>query len=112
MSNIAWNNIEWANVRSRVDRYQRRIYKASLNNDQSKVRFLQKQLISSLDAKLYAVLRVTTWNKGKNTPGVDEITLFQPLREDIIMFPISSYYTWSVTSQKLDRTIIYLKTFF
>lgn len=71
MSNLAWDKIEWAKVRSRVTRYQQRIYKASLNNDRGKVRFLQKQLISSLDAKLYAVLRVTTWNKGKNTPGVD-----------------------------------------
>ena len=71
MSNLAWDKIEWTNVRNRVTRYQRRIYKASLNNDKGKVRFLQKQLINSLDAKLYAVLRVTTWNKGKNTPGVD-----------------------------------------
>lgn len=91
MSKIAWDKIKWAQVRSRITRYQERIYKASLNNDQGKVRFLQKQLISSLDAKLYAVLRVTTWNKGKNTPGVDgkvfhtdsdKISLVKSLRLD------------------------------
>lgn len=91
MSNLAWDKIEWAQVRYRVTRYQRRIYKASLKNDKGKVRFLQKQLISSLDAKLYATLRVTTWNKGKNTPGVDgkvfktnsdKISLVKSLRLD------------------------------
>lgn len=84
MSTIAWDKIDWAKVRSRVTRYQERIYKASIKNDQGKVRFLQKQLISSLDAKLYAVLRVTTWNKGKNTPGVDG-KVFQTNSDKILL---------------------------
>ena len=71
MSIIAWDTIDWATVRLRVSRYQRRIYRASLAGDKGKVRFIQKRLVSSLDAKLYAVIRVTTWNKGKNTPGID-----------------------------------------
>ena len=78
MSNIAWETIEWANVRSRVSRYQRRIYKASLDGNREKVRFLQKKLLTSLDAKLLSVLKVTTLNQGKKTAGVDGRTYRTP----------------------------------
>ena len=110
MSNIAWDKIEWPKVRSRVTRYQQRIYKASLNNDKWKVRFLQKQLLSSLDAKLYAVLRVTTWNKGKNTPGVDgkvfrtneeKISLVKSLKLDSKAEPIRR--VWVSKPGKLEK---------
>lgn len=71
-NDLAWNNISWPLVKSRVRRIQRRIYKASANNDKVRVRWLQKKLIGSLDGKLYSVLLVTTLNKGKTTPGMDK----------------------------------------
>lgn len=73
MSNkkIVWKTINWTSVRRRVSKYQQRIFEASLNSDGHKVHGLQKRLINSLDAKLLAVLRVTTENKGKKTKGVD-----------------------------------------
>ena len=67
-----WEAIKWDKVRFRVSRYQRRIYKASFHKQRGKVRFLQKQLISSLDAKLYAVQHVTTWNGRKHGLSADE----------------------------------------
>jgi RNA-directed DNA polymerase len=72
MSKIAWETIDWTKVESRVRRYQTRIYKASRDNNSPKVRCLQKRLLGSLDAKLLAVRRVTTLNKGKRTPGIDK----------------------------------------
>lgn len=72
MSIIAWKTIDWTQVESRVKRYQTRIYKASRDNNSPKVRCLQKRLLNSLDAKMMAVRRVTTLNKGKRTPGIDQ----------------------------------------
>lgn len=72
MSIIAWKTINWAQVEFRVRRYQTRIYKASRDNNSNKVRCLQKRLLRSLDAKLMAVRRVTTLNKGKRTLGINK----------------------------------------
>lgn len=72
MSIIAWKTINWTQVEFRVRRYQTRIYKASRDNNSNKVRCLQKRLLRSLDAKLMAVRRVTTLNKGKRTAGIDK----------------------------------------
>ena len=76
MSKLAWNNVDWALVQQRVTRQQYRIYKASTERDSqmtsnAKIRALQRRVISSLDARLLAVRRVTTENKGRKTPGVD-----------------------------------------
>ena len=73
MSNIiAWEQVNWTLVQKRVNRYQRRIFKASQESNKRKVRLIQKLLVNSLDAKLLAVRRVTTENKGKKTAGVDK----------------------------------------
>ena len=72
MSSLAWKSINWPLVDSRIQRYQTRIFKASKENNIYKVRCIQKRLQNSFDAKLVAVRRVTTLNKGKTTPGVDK----------------------------------------
>lgn len=70
-NNLAWRDVDWKLVQKRLSRQQRRIYKASMEGNKAKVHALQHRIISSLDAKLIAVRRVTTENKGRNTPGVD-----------------------------------------
>ena len=101
MSIIAWKTINWTQVEFRVRRYQTRIYKASRDNNSPKVRCLQKRLLRSLDAKLMAVRRVTTLNKGKRTRGIDKeifVTdnqkgkLVQKLRLDGKASPIKRVY--------------------
>ena len=101
MSIIAWETINWAKVEFRVNRYQTRIYKASRDNNSSKVRSLQKRLLGSFDAKLMAVRRVTTLNRGHKTPGLDHKTyvtdnqkgkLVQKLRLDGKAMPIKRVY--------------------
>jgi RNA-directed DNA polymerase len=68
---IAWKDVNWKLVHQRLSRQQRRVYKASMEENKAKVHALQRRIIGSLDAKLMAVRRVTTENKGRNTPGVD-----------------------------------------
>lgn len=80
MSKLAWDEVNWALVQQRVTRQQQRIYKASTecesnNTNKDKLRTIQRRVISSLDARLLAVRRVTTENKGRNTPGVDRQTI-------------------------------------
>ena len=73
MSKQAWNDINWTLVQKRISRQQRRVYKASLEGNKAKVHAIQRRIIASLDAKLLAVRRVTTENKGRNTAGVDGV---------------------------------------
>ena len=70
-SKLSWKDVNWIKVRKRVFPCQRRIYSASLQNQKIKVKGLQDKLIHSFDAKLLAVYKVTTENKGKRTPGID-----------------------------------------
>ena len=73
MSKIAWNDVDWTLVQKRISRQQRRVYKASKDGNKAIVHALQRRIIGSLDAKLLAVRRVTTENKGRNTAGVDGV---------------------------------------
>ena len=72
MDNISWEMISWPSVKNRIRRLQRRIYEASKNGDKRHMYFLQNLLINSKDAKLLAVLQVTTLNKGRKTSGFDK----------------------------------------
>lgn len=72
MDNISWETTSWPLVKKRIRRLQRRIYEASKNGDKRRMYFLQNLLINSKDAKLLAVLQVTTLNKGRKGSGVDK----------------------------------------
>jgi RNA-directed DNA polymerase len=69
--NLAWNTVNWVKVRKRISRLQHRIFKAKRKGLTNTVVALQFRLIKSLDAKLLSVLQVTTYNKGRNTAGID-----------------------------------------
>jgi len=78
-----WTDVRWPEVEERVARLQKRIFKKSrtierkkeankqINEDVKALQFLQQKLITSLDASLLAVRRVTLLNKGRKTPGID-----------------------------------------
>ncbi|WP_298523337.1 group II intron reverse transcriptase/maturase [uncultured Methanobrevibacter sp.] len=68
---VDWKNIKWYRVNRHVDSLQKRIYRASKNNDKKKVRDLQRQLMRSNSCLLKAINRVTKENKGRFTPGID-----------------------------------------
>jgi RNA-directed DNA polymerase len=66
MSKLTWNDINWTLVQGRISRQQRRVYKASIERNKAKVHAIQRRIIASLDAKLLAVKKVTTENKGSH----------------------------------------------
>lgn len=73
--NLAWDEIIWSHSYKIVRRMQKRIFKASRSGQANRMYFLQKILLRSPHAKLIAVQRVTTLNKGKKTTGIDKIKI-------------------------------------
>ena len=70
---LTWDQIVWSHSYEKVRRMQKRIFKACRAGDTGRLWFLQKLLIKNPHAKLIAVHKVTTLNKGKKTAGVDRI---------------------------------------
>ena len=72
-----WDSFYWEKQERIVSRIQTRIVKAVRNGLKEKVRSLQRLLSNSLASKLLAIKRVVT-NRGKRTPGVDNVLLDTP----------------------------------
>lgn len=75
MSFKTWGEINWSLIERSISRLQQRIYKASLEGNRQKLRTLQRRLVLSQEARVLSVRRVTELNRGKNTPGVDRMTV-------------------------------------
>jgi RNA-directed DNA polymerase len=71
-ASVQWSAIDWQSVGGQVLRLQMRIAKAEKQGRRGKVKALQRLLVHSDSAKLWAVRRVVT-NQGKRTPGVDGV---------------------------------------
>jgi len=73
----AWAQINWPKYERQVRRLQARIVKATREGRWGKVKALQRLLTCSFSGKALAVKRVTE-NRGKHTPGVDQVTWKTP----------------------------------
>lgn len=76
-SGVSWSGIDWAKVQRQVRGLQARIVKAIQEGRHNKAKALQWLLTHSFSGRALAVKRVTG-NKGKNTPGVDNVTWRTP----------------------------------
>ena len=66
-----WKTIQWDRIEQYVDKQQKRIYKAEVENRNRDVRNIQRLLSYSKAVLLLAIKRVTEVNKGRRTPGID-----------------------------------------
>lgn len=66
-----WKDIDWTKVNLMVFDLQCKIFKASVNKSIGKVRYYQKTLVKSHEAKLIAVRKATQDNRSKKIPGID-----------------------------------------
>lgn len=73
-----WNAVNWKQVNQEVKRLRQRIYRAAKEGDLKKVRSLQKLMLRSNSNHLHAVRRISQVNAGKNTPGIDKLTVKTP----------------------------------
>src|SRR2546429_3984896 len=73
-----WNAIDWRKANRIVRNLRQRIFRATQEGNQKKVRSLQKLMLKSYSNRLVSVRRVTQINTGKNTPGVDKLVIKTP----------------------------------
>lgn len=77
---VEWNKVNWRKLEIRVQKLQKRIFRASSRGDLKAVRRLQKTLMRSWSGKMLAVRRVTQDNQGKKTAGVDGVKSLSPVQ--------------------------------
>src|SRR5579859_2253169 len=73
-----WNNIDWKKANRQVRNLRQRIFRASREGNLKKVRALQRLMLRSYSNTLLSVRRVTQLNHGKDTAGIDKITVKTP----------------------------------
>ncbi|MEE3896235.1 group II intron reverse transcriptase/maturase [Priestia megaterium] len=78
VSHKDWYSIDWSIIQKYVAKLRQRIYRAEQQNQQRKVRKLQRLLLRSKANLLLSIRRVTQQNNGKRTPGVDGYTSSKP----------------------------------
>ena len=77
---LNWHAIDWRKAHHIVRRLQARIVKATKEGRWNKVKALQRLLTHSWSGKVLAVRRVTE-NRGKRTPGVDQVIWDTPAKK-------------------------------
>nr|WP_253880935.1 group II intron reverse transcriptase/maturase [Priestia megaterium] len=78
VSHKDWYSIDWSIIQKYVAKLRQRIYRAEQQNQQRKVKKLQRLLLRSKANLLLSIRRVTQQNNGKRTPGVDGYTASKP----------------------------------
>lgn len=81
---LEWRTINWCSVNRIVNNLRQRIYRASVASDLKKVRSLQKLMLKARANRLLAIRRVTQINRGRNTPGVDNVTVSSEKGREIL----------------------------
>src|SRR5688500_7531093 len=75
---VDWHSIDWKHVYRRVKNLRQRIFRASREGDLKRVRSLQRLMLRCRANVFESGRRVTQVNKGKDTPGVDQILVLTP----------------------------------
>lgn len=73
-----WHDIDWNKCFSKVAQLQNRIAVEYMAGDYKLVQKLQNALVNSFQRRAIAVRKVTFVNKGKVTPGVDNLVVLTP----------------------------------
>src|SRR6266516_2451705 len=89
-----WNAINWRKVNRTVRNLRHRIFRATQEGNQNKVRSLQNLMLKSYSNRLVSVRRVAQINAGKNTPGVDKLILKTPTARGKMVDTIAHYTLW------------------
>ncbi len=84
----SWSEIDFRKAEKSVKKLQKRIAEAFRNDDFCKVNLLQHKMIHSFYAKALAVKTVTS-NRGKDTPGVDNVIWDNPKEKYDAIFTLT-----------------------
>jgi hypothetical protein len=75
---VDWQSINWKQVYQTVKNLRQRLFRASREGDLKRVRSLQRLMLRCQANVLESVRRVTQVNRGKDTPGVDQVIVTTP----------------------------------
>ncbi|WP_244421910.1 reverse transcriptase N-terminal domain-containing protein [Ktedonobacter racemifer] len=89
-----WNAINWRKANRTVRNLRQRIFRATQEGNQKKVRSLQKLMLKSYSNRLVSVRRVVQINAGKKTPGVDKLVIKTPAARGKMVDMLAHYSLW------------------
>ena len=89
-----WNAISWRKANRTVRNLRHRIFRATQEGNQKKVRSLQKLMLKSYSNRLVSVRRVAQINAGKHTPGVDKLVIKTPEARGRMVDRLAHYSLW------------------
>ncbi|MFE3982240.1 reverse transcriptase N-terminal domain-containing protein, partial [Priestia sp. YIM B13546] len=106
VSHKGWYSIDWNTVQKYVTKLRQRIYRAEQQNQQRRVRKLQRLLLRSKANLLLSIRRVTQQNTGKRTPGVDGYTVLKPNERITLYQQLLRYNVFQHRPKPAKRTFI------
>ena len=74
-SERSWQAIDWNANRRLMRNLRQRIFRASREGNRRKLRSLQRLMLKCRANRETSIRRVTQLNDGRDTPGVDKVTL-------------------------------------
>src|SRR5258707_3778025 len=89
-----WNAIDWESANRQVRNLRQRIVRASQKGNLKKVRSLQRLMLRSYSNTRVSVRRVTQLNTGKDTAGVDKITVKTPATRAELVDELMTFQPW------------------
>lgn len=97
---VNWNAIDWRSVNRTVRNLRQRIFRATQEGDWDKVQSLQRLMLRSTSNAAESVRRVTQVNKGKDTPGIDKLTVKTPEARSKLLNERTSCTPWRAKPAK------------
>jgi RNA-directed DNA polymerase len=97
---IAWKAIDWKAANRQVRNLRQRIFRATQAGDWDKVQSLQRLMLRSASNAAVSVRRVTQVNAGKDTPGIDKLTVKAPAARSELLMDILECTPWRAKPAK------------
>ena len=89
-----WNCVNWRKANRIVRNLRQRIFRATTEGNLKKVRSLQKLMLRCYSNRLLGVRRATQQNRGKYTPGVDQVVVKTPAARGKLVDQLANYTPW------------------
>src|SRR5258708_23200608 len=95
-----WTTIDWKRANRQVRNLRQHIFRASQEGNLKKVRSLQRLMLRSYSNTLLSVRRVTQINQGKDTAGIDKITVKTPAARGYLVDELITFQPWRAQPAK------------
>ncbi len=89
-----WNCVNWRKANRIVRNLRQRIFRAKTEGNLKKVRSLQKLMLRSYSNRLVSVRKVTQYNRGRNTPGIDKVVVKTATARGQLVDKLTDYSPW------------------